>query len=93
MPAVVLTTVSSTLKPIFSWQRAATWAACCDFVISSVSCLVTCCWVWPGVKISSCGTTASCGLSQARRAANTLNRLPGPPMKDTVTRLRWPLVG
>ena len=37
--------------------------------------------------------TAVCGLSQARTAVNTLNPLPGPPRKDTVTRFRCPDVG
>ena len=35
-----------------------------------------------------------CGLSQAWIAAQMLNggRAPGPPMNETVTILRWPLV-
>src|SRR5215469_18473873 len=45
------------------------------------------------MKISCWGTTASLGLSQARSAAKMLKRVPGPPTKDTVTMLRFPLVG
>ena len=76
-----------------SWQSAAAVAVSCEFAISSVSCLATCCEVWPGGKISDSGTTAWSGVSQARSAAKMLNLVPGPPMKDTVTMLRLPLVG
>ena len=93
MPGLVPATVSTVLKLILSWHSAAAVAVCWELTISSVSCLVTCCSLWPGVKISSSGTTASCGLSQDRSAAKMLNWVPGPPMKDTVTMLRWPLVG
>ena len=92
-PFAVAWMVSTVLKLIPSWQSAAAVALCCEFVICAVSCLAICCCVWPGVKISWAGTTASCGLSQARRAARILKPVPGPPRKLTVTKLRCPLTG
>ena len=62
---------------MLSWQSAAAVAVCWVFAISSVSCLATCCEVWPGGKISDSGTTAWSGVSQARSAAKMLNRFPG----------------
>ena len=85
--------VSTTWNLIPSTHSAAAVAVSCEFVICWVSCWTTCCWVWPGTNSSSCGTTASCGVSQARRAAKTLSEFEGPPWNDTVTRLRWPAVG
>jgi hypothetical protein len=58
---------------------AAAVAVCCEPVICWVSCLVTCCWLWPGPNSSTSGTTASCGVSQARSAVKTFSFCSGPP--------------
>ena len=92
-PFATTATVSTTWNLIPSTHSAAAVAVCCELVICWVSCRTTCRWVWPGTNSSSCGTTASCGVSQARRAAKTLSEFEGPPWNDTVTRLRWPAVG
>jgi hypothetical protein len=89
-----LVTVSVTPNLMPSWHIAAAAAVCCEFTISWVSCLITCCCVCPGGNSSDCGTTASSGLSHAASALKTLNggTAPGPPSYDTVTMFRWPVV-
>src|SRR5215470_11699527 len=92
-PFSTTATVSTAWNLIPSSHSAAAVAVCCELVICCVSCRTTCCWVWPGPNSSSCGTTALCGVSQARRAAKTLSDSDGPPWNDTVVRFRCPLVG
>ena len=93
IPFSVWVTVSSVVKWMFSAHSAAASASCCEPTICSVSCRSTCCSDCPDGNSSCSGTTASCGVSQARSAVNTLKPSPGPPRKDTVTRLRCPAVG
>ena len=88
MPFSVCVTVSTVVNRMPSVHRAAAWAACCELTICRVSCWTTCCSVCPDGNSSDSGTTAMCGVSQARSAVNTLNPSPGPPRKDTVTRFR-----
>ena len=92
-PFSVCVTVFRVVNRIPSVHRAAAWAVCCELAISAVSCWTTCCSDWLGGNSSDSGTTAVCGVSQARIAVNTLKPSPGPPRKETVTRLRCPEVG
>src|SRR5712664_1416508 len=92
-PFSVWVTVSTVSKWILSVHRAAAWAVCCELTICAVSCWTTCCSDCPEGNSSVSGTTAVCGVSHARTAVNTLNPLPGPPRKETVTRFRCPEAG
>ena len=83
-PATWVTTILVSSR----YASAASSAEFCEVTKSWVFFASVCCWVWPGGKISSRGTTARSGSSQPRMAASRSSR----SRTETVVRLRLPVV-